>query len=80
MQQELTQCVEYTQKIHQTMRELLERTDALKKDIESALALQPPALSLEASRPSRTSSWEFFTSPASSNGSLEFDCDAASNS
>ena len=79
MRQELVQCVEYNQKMYLTMRELLERTEALKKDIESALALQPPVTSLDPSHASRTNGWDLFTSPTSSNGSLEFDYDAGSN-
>lgn len=78
MRQELIQCVEYNQKMYLTMWELLERTEALKKDIASALALRPPVTSLEASHASKTNSWDLFTSPTSSNGSPEFDYDAGS--
>ena len=79
MRQELIQCVEYNQKMYLTMQELLERTESLKKDIESALALQPPVNSLEASHASRTNGWDLFASPTSSNGSPEFDYDGGSN-
>ena len=79
MRQELTQCVEYNQKMYSTMRELLERTEALKRDIEGALAMQPPTISLDSSHPSRTNSLDLFTSPTSSNGSPNYDYDAPSN-
>jgi hypothetical protein len=70
--------MEYNQKMYSIMRELLERTEALKKDIEGALALQPPITSVDSSHPSRTHSSDIFASPTSSNGSSNFDYDAAS--
>lgn len=79
LRQELTQCVEFNQKMYSTMRELLEKTDTLKRDIEVALALQPPMTSPEFSHPSRTSRLELSSPPAWSNESPDFDYDAASS-
>jgi uncharacterized membrane protein YccC len=76
---ELTQCLEYNHNLYSTMRELLERTEALKRDIEGALDLQPPLSSVEYSHPSRTDSLDLFNSPTSSSGSQAYDYDAASN-
>ena len=79
LRQELTQCVEFNQRMYLTMRELLERTEALKRDLEGALALQPPMTSLESSHSSRTDSLDLSTVPTSSNGSPNSDYDATSN-
>lgn len=80
MRQELTQCVEYNQKMYSTMRELLGRTEALKMDTEGALALQPPLnYSLESESASRTTSVDPFASPTSSSESPIFDYDAGGN-
>jgi hypothetical protein len=79
LRQELTQSAEYNQKMYSTMRELLNRTEVLRKDIERALALQPPITSLESSHTSRTNSLDLLTSPGSSSGSPNFEYDGPSN-
>lgn len=70
MRLELIQCVEFNQKMQMSVRELLDRTEALKRDMEAILALQPPITSCDTSSPSRTNSMELHTSPESSSDCL----------
>lgn len=67
MRQELMQCTEFNQKLYMNVRELLDRTDSLKRELEAILATQPPTTSVDtASNPSsRTNSMELHTSPES---------------
>ena len=59
LRQELTKCLEYNQNLFGAMRELLERTEALKVDIEGVLALNLPLSSVEYSHCSRRGSEVF---------------------
>jgi hypothetical protein len=56
LQQKLSQCVGYNQKIYYSVRELFEKLEALKKDLEGAVALGLPLLSPESFQSSRTNS------------------------
>jgi hypothetical protein len=72
LRQELNQCVEYNQKMYSTMRELLDRTDSLKRDIEMALTSQPPLTLREFAQGETTQGLELelHGSPEESEGSL----------
>jgi hypothetical protein len=67
MRQELMQCTEFNQKMYMGVRELLDRTESLKRDMEAILATQPPVISTDYAwnSNSRTNSMELHTSPES---------------
>lgn len=44
MRQELIRSSEYNQAMYARMQELLERTESLKRDLESALSMRPPVM------------------------------------
>lgn len=54
----LNQCVEFNQKMYLSVQELRNRTESLKRDIETILSMQPHTPSFETSWSSRTSSLE----------------------
>lgn len=66
MRLELMQCNEFNQKLYSSVRELLDQTEGLKRDMEALLATQPPATFCDAAWSSRTSSFDLNTSPESS--------------
>ena len=68
MRLELTQCFEINQKMYMSVRELLDRTETLKQEMEAILAFQPLFSSWDTPAPSRTNSMDLHTSPESSFG------------
>ncbi|RDW59435.1 hypothetical protein BP6252_12522 [Coleophoma cylindrospora] len=77
MQQTIDQCEEHNKKMCSVMRDILEKLDALKKEIKEALTSQLPLNVLETEIVSKSESGESFTSP-SPDGSPNFDHTAAS--
>jgi len=65
MRQELLQCTEFNQRLYSSVRELMERTDSLKKDMEAILSMEPPVTSCDTEWTSRTNSMDIHTSPTS---------------
>jgi CTP:molybdopterin cytidylyltransferase MocA len=58
---ELAQCMDINQKMQHSMRNLLERTDNLKRDIVAILEIKMPATSFDTLKSERRSSSEFGT-------------------
>jgi hypothetical protein len=63
MRHELVQCTEFNQKLYSNVRDLMERTESLKKDLEAILSTQPPITTCDSDWNSRTNSMELHTSP-----------------
>lgn len=57
LHRELSQCVDINQKMQHSMRNLLERTDNLKRDIVAILEVKMPATSLDTWKSERRSSY-----------------------
>ena len=77
MRQELTQCVDFTRKMQDSVRGLLQRADDLKRDAEAILAVKIPGTNLDTATGDQRLSAESGTTSPESEASLNVEDEVA---